>query len=750
VQIELSFPMTAWRIAGHAVLLAVISLPSSEMLCAPVVAQTPAVEAESAVDFNNDLMPIFTRFGCNSGPCHGKSRGQGGFQLSLLGFDPDFDFDAIVKEGRGRRVFPGAASHSLLLQKPTGATPHGGGRRLAEQTPEYQLLVSWIQQGMPRKAPDAPQLHKVTVAPDSLLLANGESRQLTVTAHYSDGTTRDVTRLTQFQSNESPVVAVDEAGRVEAGMITGEAAIMGRYMGQIAVCMVSVPMAGEVPAEFYAGLPRRNPIDDLVWKKLERLAITPSEVCDDHTFLRRAATDICGRVPTPEEVELFLADTSPDKRAALVDRLLLEPDFADHWANKWVDLLRPNPYHVGIKTVLNYDRWIRQSFRERRPWNQFVHELISSKGSTWRDGAVTMYRDRRTPEEITTLVSQLFIGVRLECAKCHHHPFEVWGQDDFYSFAAYFAKIGRKGTGISAPISGSEEFFFAGRSGEVRHPITRAVMTPKPLFGTATVTEETEDPREVLADWITSPDNHLFAQVMANRVWADLMGRGLVEPVDDFRATNPPSNPELMKLLGDYFRDQQYSLTELVRFIARSHVYQLSSLPSDRNLADTRYFSRHYRHRLRAEVLLDAFTQISGVPQKFDAMPPGTTARQIWTHRTESLFLDTFGRPDPNQDPPCERTTDSTVVQSLHLMNSEQLHRDLTSDGGTAARMAASEMEPVPLVTQIYRLVYSRNPTEDESSFAVGLLTAEGANRRQVIEDLMWAMLNSPEFVLQD
>jgi hypothetical protein len=361
-----------------------------------------------------------------------------------------------------------------------------------------------------------------------------------------------------------------------------------------------------------------------------------------------------------------------------------------------------------------------------------------------------MYRDRRTPEEITTLVSQLFIGVRLECAKCHHHPFEVWGQDDFYSFAAYFAKIGRKGTGISAPISGSEEFFFAGKSGEVRHPITRAVMTPKPLFGTATVTEETEDPREVLADWITSPDNHLFSQVMANRVWADLMGRGLVEPVDDFRATNPPSNPELMKLLGDYFRDQQYSLTELVRFIARSHVYQLSSLPSDRNLADTRYFSRHYRHRLRAEVLLDAFTQISGVPQKFDAMPPGTTARQIWTHRTESLFLDTFGRPDPNQDPPCERTTDSTVVQSLHLMNSEQLHRDLTSDGGTAARMAASEMEPVPLVTQIYQLVYSRNPTEDESSFAVGLLTAEGANRRQVIEDLMWAMLNSPEFVLQD
>jgi hypothetical protein len=405
---------------------------------------------------------------------------------------------------------------------------------------------------------------------------------------------------------------------------------------------------------------------------------------------------------------------------------------------------------VGIKTVLNYDRWIRQSFRDRQPWDQFVRELVAANGSTWRDGSVTIYRDRRTPEEITTLVSQLFIGVRLECAKCHHHPFEIWSQDDFYSFAGYFAKIGRKGTGISAPISGSEEFIFSGTSGQVTHPVTGQVMTPRPLFGDATPKSADEDPRVTLARWITAPENHLFSQVMANRVWADLMARGLVEAVDDFRGTNPPSNAELMTNLGTAFRDSGYSLSALIRLITASHVYQLSSLPSERNVADTRYFSRHYRHRLRAEILLDAFAQISGIPQTFAAVPPDTSAKNIWTHRTESLFLDTFGRPDPNQDPPCERTTESTVTQTLHLMNSEQLHRDVISDAGNAARLAASESAAVDVVDELYRMIFARKPSEEELKFASELFAAEGASRRQVVEDLMWAMLNSPEFVLQN
>ncbi len=707
-------------------------------------------EGTSVVDFQNDLQPIFTRLGCNSGPCHGKARGQGGFQLSLLGFDPQQDYDAITKEGRGRRIFPAAPEHSLLLAKPAGTVPHGGGRRLEAGGPEYQTMLNWVRQGMPRKAPDAPTLKSITVSPSSIVSAPGQTQSLVVTAQFSDGTARDVTRLTAFQSNEAPIAAVDETGLVTAGQITGVAAIMARFMGQIAVCDVLIPRSEAIAAEVYAQLPRNNFIDDLVWRNLQRLNITPSPVCDDHTFLRRVTTDLCGRIPTPDEVTAFLADMAADKRARLVDRLLLEPEFADHWANKWVDLLRPNPYHVGIKATFNYDRWIRASFQERKPWDQFVRELITARGSTFHNGAVTMFRDRRQPEEIATLVSQLFVGVRLECTKCHHHPFEVWGQDDFYSFAAYFARIGRKGTGISAPISGSEEFFFTGSQGSVSHPVTGEVMKPRPLFGEAPPTKEGDDQREALAVWITSPQNHLFAQVMANRVWADLMTRGFVEPVDDMRATNPPTNGPLLKALGENFRDSGFSLTELVRVIANSHVYQLSSLPNETNISDTRNYSRHYRHRLRAEVLLDAVTQVTGVPPEFEAMPPDSSAKQLWTHRSDSLFLDTFGRPDPNQNPPCERTTDSTVVQSLHLMNSEKLYRDIGHDNGKARTLANSEKTAAEVASELYRLIFGREPTADETALVGEQLAAEGAIRQNVIEDLTWAMVNSAEFVFQD
>ena len=707
-------------------------------------------EEPAIVDFENDLQPIFTRFGCNSGPCHGKARGQGGFQLSLLGFDGQQDYDAIAKEGRGRRVFPGAPENSLLIAKPAGKTPHGGGKRLDVDSPEYQTLLNWVRQGMPRKAPSAATLQSITVSPPSLILAASQTQALTVTAKYSDGAERDVTRLTAFQSNEAPIAAVNENGLVTSGQITGDAAIMARFMGQIAVCDVMIPRPEVIPAEVYAQLPRNNFIDELVWQKLQRLNITPSPVCDDHTFLRRATTDISGRIPTLEEVNAFLADTSADKRSKLIDRLLEEPEFADHWANKWADLLRPNPYHVGIKATFNYDHWIRQSFHDRKPWDQFVRELLTARGGTFRDGSVVMFRDRRQPEELTTLVSQLFIGVRLDCAKCHHHPFEVWGQDDFYSFAAYFSKIGRKGTGISAPISGSEEFVFTGTSGSVTHPVTGATMTPRPLFGEAPPVVEGQDQRESLAAWITSPNNHLFAQVMSNRVWADLLARGFVEPVDDLRATNPPTNGPLLKALGEHFRDSGFSITELIRVVANSHVYQLSSLPNETNAADTRNYSRHYRHRLRAEVLLDAVSLVTGVPQEFDAMPPDSSARQLWTHRSDSLFLDTFGRPDPNQDPPCERMSDSTVVQSLHLMNSEKLYRDIGSDSGTAKSLADSEKSAEVISAELYARVFGRKPTVEETALVTELLAAEGAVRRQVIEDLMWAMVNSAEFVFQD
>ncbi|MBX3438501.1 MAG: DUF1549 domain-containing protein, partial [Planctomycetaceae bacterium] len=515
-------------IEAHAKGRTVIRIEGSPSSVSVIVEVEDLANAD-ALDFERDIQPILTRHGCNSGPCHGKQRGQNGFQLSLFGFDSDFDHQAIVKEARGRRVFFAAPEASLLLTKPTGVEPHGGGVRLDVAGEEYDLLRRWIALGAPRSLPDIPELVGVTVEPTARVMPFGEQQQLLITARFSDGSTRDVTRLATYQSNEGAIAAVNEQGLITIGRITGETAVMARYQGYFGVFTASVPLPGDVPEDYFAALPRRNFIDEHIYAGLERLALTVSEPAPDEKFLRRAYVDVIGRVPTVEEARVFLDDPSPEKRDQLIDHLLAQPEYAEHWANKWADLLRPNPYRVGIKTVLNYDNWIRDSFRKNKPYDEFVRELITAEGTTWDDGHVTLFRDRREPDEITTIVSQLFLGIRLECAKCHHHPFEVWGQDDFYSFAAFFAKMGRKGTGLSPPISGSKEMFFAGTSGAVRHPLTNEILPPRPLFGDALDMDADADPRVALAAWMTSPDNSFFAQTMANRVWADIMGRGLVE-----------------------------------------------------------------------------------------------------------------------------------------------------------------------------------------------------------------------------
>jgi hypothetical protein len=703
------------------------------------------------VAFERDVMPVLSKFACNSGACHGKQRGQNGFQLSLLGFDPDFDYEALAKEGRGRRVFTPAAERSLLLMKPIGELPHGGGKRIERNSPEYKVLFDWVSSGMPRQSePVAPTLTGIVVEPQERVLPRMAKQQLRVLAKYSDGSTRDVTRLSAYLSNEAAIVGVDETGLMTAGPIVGDTAIMARYMGFIAVCGVAVPHPIPAPESIYPTLPKQNFIDELVWAKLKTLGITPSAPCEEHTFLRRAYLDIIGRGPTSTEAREFLDDPSAGKRNALIDRLLEHPEYAEHWANKWTDLLRPNPYHVGIKATLAYDTWIRDAFRKNKPYDQFVRELITARGSTFRDGNTVMFRDRRSPDELTTIVSQLFLGIRLECAKCHHHPFEVYGQDEFYSFAAYFAKLSRKGTGISAPISGSEEFIFAGTNGTVNHPLKHTPMTPKPLFGTAPDLEGREDPREALAEWITSDQNPYFAQAMANRVWADLMGRGFVDPVDDLRATNPPSNGPLLTALANDFRTERYDIKKLIRRIATSYVYGLSSLPNDKNVADYRNFSRHYRARLRAEVLLDTVSTATGVREDFEAMPLGSRAKELWTARIDSLFLDAFGRQDPNQDPPCERTLDTTIVQALHLMNSNTLARKVASDGSRAQELAQSDRTPPQIVEELYLSLYARRPTPDELNEAVSLFSEPDVNRRRATEDLMWALINTAEFVFKD
>ncbi len=704
------------------------------------------------VTFEKDVQPILARFGCNSGPCHGKARGQNGFQLSLLGFDSDFDFSALTQEARGRRILSSSPENSLLLLKAIGAMPHGGGRKLAKGDGHYEVLHRWIVAGTPRTPAETPTLERITLDPVERILAPASEQQLVVTAYYSDKTTADVTHLTMFQSNESVIAAVDVHGKVKAGPLPGEAAIMARFMEKFAVTNILIPMPQSVPAEVYAKLPRKNFIDDLVYDKLRRLGLTPSEGCDDATFHRRAYLDVIGRLPTPDETRTFLADKASDKRAKVIDALLERPEYVDHWANKWADLMRPNPYHVGIKAVFTLDAFLRDSFRKNKPYDVFVREIITAQGSTWRNGAVVMFRDRRQPDELTTMVSQLFLGIRLECAKCHHHPFEVYSQDDFYSFAAYFARIGRKGVGISAPISGGEEVIFASTTGSVKHPGTGKVMSPRPLFPLPGVPEvaidETADVRRAVADWLTSERNGYFAKVAVNRIWADIMGRGLVEPIDDMRATNPPSNGPLLDALAEHFRKEKYDQKKLLRAILTSHVYGLSSIPNKQNVGDLRNYSRHYRQRLRGEVLLDALTDVTAVPEVFAAAPPRTRAMELWTVRTQSVFLDSFGRPDPNQDPPCERTADTSVVQALHLMNSPRLHAKVTSDEGRAAGLAASKRTSAEIIEELYLLVYCRYPSMTERSNAMKRF--EGTPRRQAVEDLMWALVNTPEFVFKD
>ena len=471
----------------------------------------PAV-AEDGVSFELDVMPILTARGCNAGACHGKQRGQNGFQLSLLGFDPDFDFESLTRLARGRRVFPAAPQRSLLLLKATGRRPHGGGIRVEADSDDYRELLSWITAGAARRLPAEPKLTGISVSPAELSLQPRQAAELQVIAQYSDGATRDVTGRTTFQSNDPAIAAVDPAGRIQAGPLPGETAVMSRYMNHIAVTQAAIPLPGETPEGLYDRLPVNNFIDRLVWDKLESLGVTPSAPIDDAKYMRRVYLDVIGRLPTADEARRFLGDDSPTRRGELVDRLLQRPEYADHWAGKWADLLRPNPYRVGIKATLNYDNWIREQFRRNRPYDEFVRELVAAQGSTWRNGAAVLFRDRRSPDEVTTLISQLFLGVRLECAKCHHHPFEKWGQDDFYGMAAYFARVGRKGRGLSPPISGDEEIVFASSKGEVRHPLTGEVTPPAPLYGSTPDADTLDDPREALAAWITAEDNEYFAK----------------------------------------------------------------------------------------------------------------------------------------------------------------------------------------------------------------------------------------------
>lgn len=693
--------------------------------------------------FTNDIIPLLTKAGCNSGGCHGKQSGQNGFKLSVFGNDAVADYESLIQEGRGRRLFLAVPAQSLLLAKATNRVPHGGGRRLEEDSIEYRRLLRWVVSGVPKGADDAVQVVRIEVHPSQRVMTERSQQQLLVTAHYSDGTRRDVTHETLYSSNDETLAQVDTRGRIATTMLAGEAAIVARYHEQVASSRVTVPLNKDlaIPAEL-AKWNRSHFIDRLVADKWEQLHLFPSTEADDATFHRRVFLDLIGKLPTPAEVTAFLADTRSDKRTQLVDRLLSRPEYADYWALKWADLLRINREDLGAKPAYQYHLWLRNSLQQNQPYDQFLRELLTAQGNNERNGAVNFYTAFPTPNDLSIAVSQVFLGVRLECARCHHHPYEKWGQDDFYGLAAFFPRIQKK------KGDGTEFLFFVGDKGDVKHPKTQANVRPQVLLGEPQDFTTPSDPRQVLADWMTAPQNKFVARTLVNRIWAQLMGRGLVEPIDDMRETNPSTNEPLLNALALDFIEHRFDVRQLIRTIVTSRVYGLSSQPNISNARDTQNYSRAYRKRLGAEVLLDAVCDVTGDPQSFTGMPPGTRAVQLWDHRLPSAFLDTFGRPQRKTVCQCERVSETSLGQVLHLMNAPVVSDKISSPTGRAASLAAGEGSIDNIVVELYLATLGRPPREAELLAARNAFTAEGATRRSAAEDVLWALLNSAEFVL--
>lgn len=709
--------------------------------------ETPIAATTQSISFLRDVLPVLNRAGCSAGACHAKAEGQNGFKLSVFSYDPKGDYEAIVKSARGRRVFPSAPDESLIVQKPTTAIDHEGGRRFEPGSEFHRMLVQWLREGMAYRVPNEPELKRISVVPAERSYVRRAEQPLQVEAHYSDGSRRDVTHLATFASNDPEVASVSDAGVIAIGTVTGQGVVVARYMGFVADSQITVPALRVLPASTYAALPRYNFIDGITYAHFERLGLLPSELCSDAEFLRRAKLDAIGVLPTPEEVRAFLADPAPDKRRRFIARVLDDPAYADYWATKWADLVRPNPDRVGLKSVYILDQWLRQSFRENKRYDQFVREILLAEGTNHQDGPAVIYRDRREPADRATLFSQLFLGTRLECARCHNHPNEKWTQNDFYQFAAFFGSVKQKGAALSPPISAGTETFYFGRGGTVKHPVTGEVMSPRPLDARYQAGAKDADPRRGLADSLVAPDNPYFAPAAVNRVWANFFGRGLVEAVDDFRISNPAVNPGLLAALAEDFATHGFDLKHLMRTIMESRLYQLSSTPNEFNLADTRNFSRAYRRRLPAEVLLDAVNDVTGTTDVLAGLPPGSRAVQAWSYKIESQFMDAFSRPDPSMDPPCERDAHISVVQSLHLMNSRGLQTKLSSAEGRARELAGSARTPTEIVTELYLLTVNREPTTEELAIATATFKDDKAGRQAATEDVFWALLNSAEFV---
>jgi hypothetical protein len=710
-----------------------------------------AAEPERQLNFANDIVPIFTKASCNSGGCHGKSSGQNGFKLSLLGFEPQEDYEHIVKEARGRRLFPAAPDQSLLLQKSINSTPHGGGKKLDPKSDDYALIVKWINQGMPYGKDTDPKLVSVEVQPKEKVMALKSAQQLKVLAHYSDGYVRDVTRSALYEANEKAMAETGEEGLVTLSDLPGDVAVMIRYQGKVAVFNATAPLGAPVDSL----PPARNFIDELVFKKLKQLGMPPSGICDDATFLRRVSIDIAGRLPSTAEMKKFVADTNPKKRDVVIDRLLDSPEYAEYFAGKWGALLRNKrdlPTHA--RGTYAFHSWIRDSLIENKPYDQFVREVVSATGDISLQPPVAWYRQVKDATAQMEDVAQLFLGQRLQCAQCHHHPFEKWSQQDYYSFSAFFSTVARKPSALPG------EEIISHKKGVAQAVNKRTKLTVKPTgLGSETLDIAPEDdPRQALADWLGNKENPFFAKALVNRYWKHFFNRGLIEPEDDMRETNPPSNPALLNALATEFTYSGFDMKQLIRSMAQSTTYQLSAVPNEHNAVDRQNFSRYFPKRLNAEVLFDAVNNVLAAKSDFEGLPAGTRAVALPDNsfNATNYFLTVFGRPESSSACECERTGEASLAQSLHLLNAPHIQAKLSNATGRPSLLSKDPRAEDEKIRDIYESAFTRGPKPEEITRAkahIDKLTTSktGAEavtaKQQAYEDILWALINTKEFL---
>jgi hypothetical protein len=717
--------------------------------------QTEAMEQARPISFPNHIVPIFTKLGCNSGGCHGKSGGQNGFALSLLGFVPEFDFQTLVKENRGRRVFPASPDSSLLLLKATGTMAHAGGKRMEVDSDEYKLVRRWVASGIPFGKPSDPTVTKITVYPEQAVITRNNRQQFSVAAHYSDGSVLDVTARAQYESNDPDIAVVDGGALVRTLEMSGEAAIMARYQGQVATFRATVPLGLKIPEYSF---PIQTVVDRHSQTKWRQLGIVPSDLASDEQFIRRVYLDITGTLPTPTQVREFLKDKDAKKRDKVIDALVETPEYSYFFANRWADVLRVKRGNQPSRAfgTFAFHTWIRENIAADRPYDEFVREILAAIGDETKSPPATWYRDLQKPEQFVDDACQLFLGVRMACAQCHHHPYEKWGQDDYWGMAAFFAQLGRK----AVPVLGtqqqgqqnSRQAIYNRGTGSVTNSRTKEPAVMRPLDGAPVKLTNGEDPRQILVDWMVDAKNPFFARAIANRYWAHFFSKGIVDPVDDMRVTNPPSNPELLDALAKELVDHKYSLKHLIKVICKSRTYQLSAAPNEFNKQDKKAFARYYPRRMPAEVLFDAVSQVSGSPATFAGLPQDkfapNRAIMLPDESFQSYFLDVFGRPQRISACECERVTEANLAQVLHLLNSQEVQGKLSRPGGRAETLAKDKRADAEKIEELFLWAFARRPTQAQMDLALANIQRNAKDKKVAYENILWALVNAKEFVL--